>query len=474
MELTRRSFIATAAASALVASAGIAVADEAAGLDYDIVVVGMGGAGMCAAISAKEAGAERVAILDRQPICGGCTSFSSSGMNAAYTEYQEAAGIEDSVDLFISDTMIGGHNMNNLELVTMMCEGSADGIYWLRDHGIELSDVTTMGGASVPRCHRPADKSAVGSFIVPLLEQATMDAGVDIYMETRAIELVKDEDGKVCGVVTEDGRTFNAGAVILCSGGFGANFDMIGIYRPDLIDYVTTNAVGTQGDGQVMAQAAGANLVHMDQIQIHPTVYSETGALIGEAVRGAGAIIVNLEGKRFVNEMATRDVVSAAELQQTDGKTWVLLDKALYDATPVVAKYEARGMTISDETLEALCGQLGIDAVACQETVDAYNAAVEAEGEGDEFGRTTGLGTLTTGPWYAIPVAPGIHHCMGGVFVDADAQALTIKREKVAGLFAAGEVTGGIHGSNRLGGNAVCDIVVNGIKAGRKAVESLM
>ena len=131
-------------------------------------------------------------------------------------------------------------------------------------------------------------------------------------------------------------------------------------------------------------------------------------------------------------------------------------------------------MTISDETLEALCGQLGIDAVACQETVDAYNAAVEAEGEGDEFGRTTGLGTLTTGPWYAIPVAPGIHHCMGGVFVDADAQALTIKREKVAGLFAAGEVTGGIHGSNRLGGNAVCDIVVNGIKAGRKAVESLM
>ena len=471
MELTRRSFIASAAAAGtLAATASFAFADEAA-LDYDVVVVGMGGSGMCAAISAKEAGAERVAILERQPICGGCTSFSSSGMNASYTEYQQAAGIEDSVELFISDTISGGHYMNNAKLVEMLCEGSADGIYWLRDHGIELSDVTQMAGASVPRCHRPADRSAVGSFIVPLLEQVTIDAGVDIYMETRAVELIKNEEGKVCGVKAEDGRVFNAGAVILCSGGFGANFDMIGIYRPDLLDYVTTNAVGTQGDGQVMAQAAGANLIHMDQIQIHPTVYTETGALIGEAVRGAGAIIINAEGNRFINEMLTRDVVSAAELEQPDGKTWCLYDQTLFDATKVCASYEKREMSVKADTLEELCGMLGIDAAATQATVDAYNAGIDA-GE-DPFGRTTGLNKLETAPWYAIPVAPGIHHCMGGIFVDADAQALSIKREKIPGLFAAGEVTGGIHGANRLGGNAVCDIVVNGIKAGQKAVASL-
>ena len=494
MKMNRRSFLAAAGAAAVALGAGAlgaqasektsAAADSAGavakGGDYDVVVLGMGGAGMCSALSAKESGAERVAILEKLAVVGGNTNFSSSGMNAAGTKYQQAAGGDaatDTVDLFISDTMTGGKNWNNRDLVTYMCTNSAAGIDWLDEHGITLSDVTTMGGASVPRCHRPADKSAVGAYIVPLLQEQVEQAGIDVFMETPATGLVVDDRGAVTGVkaTNPDGEevTFDAGAVIVATGGFGANFDMIGMYRPDLVDYVTTNANGSQGEGMVMASKAGANLIQMDQIQTHPTVYQENGALIGEAVRGAGAVLINSAGDRFTNEMGTRDVVSAAELKQPDGKVWLLLDQGLYDSTPVVAKYEARGMTVKGDDLASLCGQLGVPADEAQATLDAYNAAVADGGASDPFGRTTGLGALETAPFYAIPVGPGIHHCMGGIYIDGDNQALTIEGRKIDGLFAAGEVTGGIHGANRLGGNAVCDIVVMGINAGKKAAASL-
>ena len=482
VSLNRRQFVTVsagmAAVTALSAGSAVASADEApvAG-EYDVIVLGAGGAGMCAAIAAKEAGAENVVIFESMAICGGNTSYSSSGMNAAYTKYQEAAGIEDSVDQFISDTVAGGHNKNNVDLVTQMCEGSAAGIDWVAAHGLELSDVTSMAGASVARCHRPADKTAVGANLVPALEAACGEAGVEIVFETAAKQLVVT-DGVVTGVVVEDKdgnqSTYSAGAVVLATGGFGSNFDMIKMYRPDLADFITTNAPGVQGDGMVMAQAAGANLVQMDQIQIHPTVYQENGSLIGEAVRGGGGILINANGERFTNEMGTRDVVSNAELQQPDGKVWVLYDQTLFDANKVCAKYADREMSISGETLEDLCASIGIDAAAVQATLDTYNAAVADGGASDPFGRTTGLvEPLETAPFYAIPCAPGIHHCMGGVYVDGDSQALTIKGEKVPGLFAAGEVTGGIHGDNRLGGNAVCDIVVMGINAGQKAAAAI-
>lgn len=489
--ISRRGFVAAASAAAVALGAGVMSAqakesesaDTAAaqGGDYDVVVLGMGGAGMCAAISAKESGAEKVAILEKLSVVGGNTNFSSSGMNAAGTRFQQEAGGDaatDTVDLFISDTLAGGKHWNNVDLVTFMCTNSADGIEWLDQHGITLSDITTLGGASVPRCHRPADKSAVGAFIVPLLQEQVEQAGIDVFIETSADELITDDSGAVTGVKATNAAgeevVFNAGAVIVATGGFGANFDMIAMYRPDLADYVTTNANGSMGEGMVMASKAGANLVQMDQIQAHPTVYQENGALVGEAVRGSGAILVNADGDRFINEMSTRDVVSAAELKQPDGKVWLLLDQTLYDNTPVVAKYEKREMTIKGDDLASLCEQLGIDAAETQATIDTYNAAVADGGASDPFDRTTGLADpLETAPFYAIPVGPGIHHCMGGIYIDGDNQALTIEKEKIAGLFAAGEVTGGIHGANRLGGNAVCDIVVMGINAGKHAAASL-
>ncbi len=480
IKMNRRSFLAAGAAATAVCAmgAGVALADEAAtGGDYDIVVLGMGGAGMCAAIAAKEAGAEKVALLESEAVEGGNTNFSSSGMNAAYTKYQQEAGIEDSVDLFISDTISGGKNWNNVELVTQMCEGSADGIDWVAAHGLELSDVTTMGGASVPRCHRPADKKAIGSELVPALAQATTDAGVEVFMETKATALTTDESGAVNGVDAEtaDGTVhFSAKAVIVATGGFGANFDLIKEYRPDLADYVTTNKSSIRGDGMVMAQKAGANLIQMSQIQTHPTVYQENGSLIGEAVRGGGGILINNAGDRFYNEMGTRDAVSAAELQQPDGKVWCFYDQTLYDANAVCAKYDSLGMSTKYDTLDDVAADLGFDVAELQATLDTYNAAVADGGASDPFGRTTGLvAPLDTAPYYVIPCGPGIHHTMGGIYIDGDNQALTIAGEKIPGLYAAGEVTGGIHGANRLGGNAVCDIVVMGINAGQKAAASL-
>ncbi len=480
IKMNRRSFLAAGAAATAVCAmgAGVALADEApAGGDYDIVVLGMGGAGMCAAIAAKEAGAEKVALLESEFVEGGNTNFSSSGMNAAYTKYQEAAGIEDSVDLFISDTVTGGKNWNNVELVTQMCEASADAIDWVAAHGLELSDVTSMGGASVPRCHRPADKKAIGSELVPALAQATADAGVEIFMETKATALTTDESGAVNGVDAETASGtvhFSAKAVIVCTGGFGANFDMIKMYRPDLVDYVTTNKEATRGDGMVLAQKVGANLIQMSQIQTHPTVYQVNGALIGEAVRGGGGILINNAGDRFCNEMGTRDAVSASELQQPDGKVWCFYDQTLYDANAVCAKYDSLEMSTKYDTLDDLAADLGFDVAELQATLDAYNAAVADGGASDPFGRTTGLvAALETAPFYVIPCGPGIHHCMGGIYVDGDSQALTIEGNKIAGLYAAGEVTGGIHGANRLGGNAVCDIVVMGINAGQKAAAAI-
>ena len=469
--MNRRSFLAAAAATALVPTAAAFAEEAPAGGDYDIVVVGMGGAGMCAALAASEAGVEKIVILEKNAMEGGNTIFASSGMNASETTYQKDQGIEDSTDLFIQETITGGHNWNNVELVTQMCEGSAAAIDWLAEHGLVLDNITTTGGMSVPRCHRPTDGSAVGAAYVPTIAQAVVDAGIEVVYNCRATELVVDESGAVTGVVCEDGTQYNAKAVILTSGGFGSNKDLVKMYRPDLETFVSTNAASITGDGMVMAQHAGANLIQMSQIQIHPTVFAD-GSLVAEGVRGGGGILVNNAGDRFTNEMGTRDVVSSAEMTQPDGKVWVVYDQAVYDNNKACANYENKEMSVKADDLAGLADTLGIPADELQTTIDTYNQSVD--GAEDPFGRTTGfVSKLETAPFYAIAVYPGIHHCMGGIYVDSDSQALTIEGNKIAGLFAAGEVTGGIHGSNRIGGNAVCDITVMGINAGQKAAASI-
>ncbi len=441
-------------------------------VDADICIVGAGGAGMTAAIKATENG-KKVVVLEMMPYAGGNTTKATGGMNAAETHYQKEQGIEDSVETFIEDTMEGGHQINNRDLVTIMAEKSAAAIDWLDSIGAPLPKVSFSGGATNQRIHAPEDGSGVGAFLVTRFLNKMDELGINVMYETKATDLIF-EDGAVVGVKAEGktaNYTINAKAVILATGGFGNNQDMIVKYRPDLKGTVSTSAPGAMGDGIVMAEKVGADLVDIDQIQLHPTVEQGTSMLITESVRGDGAILVNQEGKRFTNELLTRDKVSAAELEQTGGYAYIIFDQRLRDGLKAIEKYVSTGITVQGDTIEDLAGQIDVDPATLAETLDTWNKAVAAKKDA-EFERDTGMDNdLSVAPYYAIKIAPGIHHTMGGVKIDTKAEVIDKSGNPIPGLFAAGEVTGGVHGGNRLGGNAVADIVIFGGIASDSAVE---
>lgn len=290
----------------------------------DVVIIGSGGAGMSAAIVASDAGAS-VVILEQMNYNGGNTRRSEGGMNAAETVSQKALGIEDSVDVMFEDTMKGGKNISNPELVRYLAENSAESIDWLLSIGMDMTGVAQGAGATNPRMHRSADGAKIGGVLVPVLEKNLAERGIRILYATKATDLVVT-DGKVTGVTAVDANgntmTFDAGAVVLATGGFGANPDIFVKYRPDLDGFSTTNHPGSNGSGIAMAQAIGADTVDMEQIQTNPTVDMNTNIVISETVRGKGAIFVNQSGERFVNEMLTRDVLSSAILELPEKYTY--------------------------------------------------------------------------------------------------------------------------------------------------------
>ena len=442
-------------------------------IDTEIVIIGAGGAGMTAAIMAQQAGKDFV-ILEKMPYVGGNTTKATGGMNAAETHYQKEQGIEDSKALFAADTMQGGHALNDPQLVAMLANSSSDAIDWLDSIGAELPKISFSGGASVNRIHAPADGSGVGNYLVDRFSAKLDELGVEVMLNTTATELLVDAEGKICGVKAEGADalyTFNCKAVVLATGGFGANLDMIAEYRPDLQGTVTTNAPGATGDGILMAKALGADLVDIEQIQLHPTVEQTTSMLITESVRGDGAILVNQQGLRFTNELLTRDAVSAAELAQEGQYAYILFDQNLRDHLKAIEKYVKAELTVQADTIEGLAEQLGIDPATLAKTLADWNEIVKNQRDPD-FGRTTGMNAdLTTPPYYAIKIAPGIHHTMGGVKINTAAEVINTEGKVIPGLFAAGEVTGGVHGGNRLGGNAVADIVIFGRIAALSAIE---
>ena len=441
-------------------------------IDADIVIIGAGGAGMTAAIMAKQAG-KNVIIIEKMPYAGGNTTKATGGMNASETHYQKEQGIVDSNALFAADTMKGGHALNDPTLVAELANKSSDAIDWLDTIDAPLPKISFSGGASVNRIHAPEDGSGVGGYLVDRFQAKLADIGLEIMYNTKATELLTDSEGKVIGVKAEGedaNYTFNAKAVILATGGFGANEEMYTQYRPDLKGTVTTNAPGATGDGIIMAQALGADVVDIEQIQLHPTVEQSTSMLITESVRGDGAILVNQKGERFVNELLTRDAVSAAELAQEGQYAYIIFDQNLRDHLKAIEKYVKSGIVVQSDTIEGLAEQLGIDPAVLSKTLADWNGYVQNQHDPD-FGRTTGMNAdLTTPPYYAIKIAPGIHHTMGGIKINTSAEVINTEGKPIPGLFAAGEVTGGVHGGNRLGGNAVADIVI----FGRIAAESAM
>lgn len=438
----------------------------------DIVVIGAGGAGMAAAMQAVQNGATNVVILEKMPQTGGNTIRTTGGMNAAATELQATEGIEDSVELMIEDTMKGGKNLNDPELVKVLAEKSADGVKWVTENGGDLSEVGMFGGASVKRIHKPTGGSAVGPMLVKMFNQNMDKLNIPVLLETKADQIIV-EDGKIAGVKAsnKDGEfTIDCKAVVLATGGFAGNAEMVVEYNPALTGFGTTNHAGATGDGIAMAKELGAQLVDIEQIQTHPTVHPETQTMYTEAVRGNGAILVNKEGRRFVNELLTRDVVSEAILGQTDKQAYLVFDQNVRDGLSAIEKYISAGIIYEADTIEGLAEQIGVDATALKATMDTY-AGYQAAGNDAEFGRESMEEPLTTAKYYAGLCAPAVHHTMGGVKINTNTEVLKEDGTAISGLFAAGEVTGGVHGANRLGGNAVTDIVVFGRIAGENAAK---
>lgn len=443
---------------------------------YDVVIIGSGGAGLTAAIQAHELGLKPV-ILEKMPKIGGNTTRASSGMNAAETNVQLHHHIVDSFGDFYDETLKGGGNLNNQALLKFFTEHSALAIDWLADHGIELDDLTITGGMSVMRTHRPSSMAPIGGFLVTELLKQVAAAKLPLFTDIKVDQLVQT-DGKITGVkaTTANGAvTINAGAVLLATGGFGANKALLGKYRDDLKNYQTTNQPGATGDGILLAEAVGAKVVDMDQVQVHPTVQQDTdhAYLIGEAVRGEGAILVDQQGKRFVNELDTRKNVTAAIDQLGGTGAYLIFDRGIRDRVKAVEFYDHIGLVKTGADLAALATEAGLDADTLTQTVADWNEAVANHADTD-FKRTTGMDRdIAKGPFYAIHIAPAVHYTMGGVGINPATQVLDKQDQPINGLFAAGEVVGGLHGNNRIGGNSIAETVIFGRQAGQQMFKYL-
>ena len=437
----------------------------------DVVVIGAGGAGLSAAITAHDLG-KKVIVLEKMGYVGGNTNRAAGGLNAAETKPQAKLGIKDSIQSMIDDTMKGGKNINNPELVKTLAENARYSVDFINGLGGDLNDVGMLAAASQKRAHRPTGGGFVGAEVVKTLNKAAKDKKIDVRTMATADKLIV-KDGKVVGVQYKSKgkeQTINAKAVVLAAGGFSANQDMIVALKPELKGFATTNHSGATGDGIKLGQQVGADVVDMAQIQTHPTVVPGNGEMITEAVRGNGAIIVNKDGKRFVNELDTRAAVSKAILEQSGKVGYLLFDQDVRKSLKAIESYVKKGLTTEGATLDDLAKKLGMNAANLKATVAQY-AKDQAAKKDSQFGRASMERPLTQGPWYAVMITPAVHHTMGGLKINTSAEVIGKDGKVIPGLFAAGEVTGGVHGANRLGGNAMADIVTFGRIAGKNASE---
>ncbi|WP_297281556.1 flavocytochrome c [uncultured Anaerococcus sp.] len=447
--------------------------------DADVVVVGGGGAGFAAAVTAKENGAN-VVLLEKMPQTGGNTLISGGEMAAPENELQEKEGIEDSKELFADDVKEAG---GDPELIDTLADKATDGAYWLRDEiGVKwLDNLMFFGGHSVKRSLIPEGHS--GNELIKNYLNKCEELGIDVITDADVKEILS-ENNKVTGIKAEtpDGElTINAKSVVLATGGFGANEDMTYEYDHEIDEHVkSTNAPGATGDGILMAEKLGADTVDMDQIQLYPICDVDTGRILytGDTRLVGGALLVNKEGDRFVEELGTRREISLAIKAQTDHVGYLLWDEKSNEETgtmesnPDEAEEEfEKGNLYKADTIEELAEHFDIDKDELLKTVETFNENSKKEEDPDFNLRMLGW-TVEEGPFYMLKAAPAVHHTMGGLKINKEAEVLNKDGEWIEGLYAAGEVTGGIHGSNRLGSAAIADITVFGRIAGENAANN--
>ena len=453
--------------------------------NYDVVVIGAGGAGFSAAITARNAGAN-VVLLEKMPAVGGNSLISGAEMNVAKNWVQPKLGInDDSPELHAQDTFKGGDGKGDMKVINVMTHEALDAAKWCRDYlGVRFEDdnLFFFGGHSRKRALIPVGHT--GTEFIAKFQAKADELGIPVITNMKAEELIKDKDGRVVGVkATMDGSayTFNAkGGVVLATGGFGANPEMVKKYNPKIDErFKTTDAPGSTGEALYMAERAGAELVNMGYIQTYPICDPISGAieLIADA-RFDGAIMLNQEGKRFVEELQRRDVLSEAILNQTGQYCWVLWNDNIGKISNTVKahanEYEAftkQGIMTTCDDLKCIADFTKIPFDQLQKTVKRVSD-MAGKGNDKDFNHRSGLVDMQQGKYYVIKAVPSTHHTMGGVRINEKAEALTAEGKVIPGLWAAGEVTGVTHGTNRLGGNAYTDIIVFGRIAGEAAAKA--
>lgn len=448
----------------------------------DVIIVGAGGAGFAAATEALENGAT-VIILEKNEMIGGNTARAGGTLNAPDPERQSKMNppVEDSVERFIQNTLEAGDFKADPELVKVLCSHALEARHWLTDHGTQWTEMVyqTIGGLW-PRSLDEKDKIAYNGFIAPLAKRVD-ELGGKVVLNCKAESLTKNDAGKVTGVIafdTKNGQEYRftaKNAVILATGGYAASAELVKKYN-GLSGLPTSNAPTSTGDGITMGTAAGAATTGMEYIQIHPHGNPMTGGLQSHfAGVIKNSIYVNKDGKRFVEESGRRDVISNATIAQPGQIMYSIFDSegGFYAGVKELPAAELENLTSKKylyvgDSLEDLAKKAGIDPEGLKATVARYNELVAA-GKDTDFEKDEVELPISKAPFYCVPLSPTLHHTMGGLKINTEAQVLREDGSVIAGLYAAGEVTGGIHGSNRVGGNALTDGVVFGRIAGKNA-----
>ncbi len=444
----------------------------------DLLIIGSGAAGFAAAVSAHEMGVTNIVMIEKMAVPGGNSQLAAGGMNAAGTEFQKAKGITDNAEMMFKDTMKGGKNASNPALAKILAERSNESINWLKEHGAVLSHVGRGGGASAARMHGPAGGAFVGPYLSQFFRDQVKAKQIDLRLNSKLVKLYTNNNGDVTGALIKGKHSglyrINAKAVVLATGGIGANMKLVQSLRPEISsDVKTSNQPGSQGDGMVLAQKVGAALVDAKEIQLNPTLLVGSPVIISETVRGAGAVFVNREGKRFISELTTRDVTSAAVSKQTGGTAFEIFDQKVRDKVKQTGAAFELGLAKEGATIEELAKNAGIHPANLKATIEQYNKYAAA-GKDPDFNRPNISAKVDTPKYYAIEVTPAIHYYMGGLKIDTNASVVNTKGKAIKGLYAAGEVTGGVHGKNRLGGNSISETITFGRIAGESAAKRVL
>ncbi len=459
----------------------------------DVVVIGGGGAGLASAISSMQAGAKKVIVLEKLGYVGGSTNVSEGALNAVDDQRQKAQGIKDSYETFYETTMHGGHDKGDPTLVRFLTSHSMDAVNWLESLGVKFNDhIGAATGSLGQRSHYPA--TPYGNTYIRTFEKVIADSNgkIQVLLDTPAVKLIQNKSGRVVGVVGNNlGSKVTVMAkdgVIIATGGFGANVAYrqkvnTGVWKNIKLD----NSIGctniqkaAQGQGLFLAQKVGAKLIGLSDIQIHPCGTPGTGLMENIRTSGRNRIFVNSDGNRFVNEGAARDVLANAIFQQKGRTYWIVVNKLRYPTPDFkdrmgasIRNMEALGAVVEAPTLDELAKKTGMNAENLKKAIADYNAVVSGKAK-DKLGFVANNKDdkqMTEGPWYACRKVPTVHHTMGGIKINVKSQVINTKGKVIPGLYAVGEVTGGIHGSNRLGGNAIADIMTFGHAVGPHIVQ---